>query len=550
MNTTLRQVMLPLRDGIRLNAMVYLPEAQDPLPSIVTMTPYGADTYHDRGIYFAARGYPFVIVDVRGRGNSEGAFRPNIQEAWDGYDVVEWIACQPFCNGRVGMWGGSYAGYAQWATAKEFPPHLATIVPVAAPHMGSDVPMRNNIFTPETVQYLTLVNGRTTQWNLYRDHSFWASQCRHWFESGRPFHQWDTLFGSVSSIFKEFLAHPEVDAYWEAYNPTPEQYARLRLPTLTITGAYDDDQPGALAHYRELMRNLPAQELCRHYLVIGPWDHGGTRVPKPEVGGLALGSASLVDLNRLHLDWYAWTMADAAKPAFLTKSVAYYVTGAEMWRYADTLAQITVRSDAYFLQDNQELSMSSAQSGEPDCYLYDPSDVSGAAFESTLDPASLIQQRGTCARRGRQLIYDTTPFERAVEISGFFKLTAWISMDQPDTDFRVAIHEISATGGSVLLSTDLMRARYRLGPHSAELVRTTEPLRYDFERFTFVARRLDRGSRLRLLIGPINSIFLQKNFNSGGIVAEESLEDARPVTVRVYHDRARPSVLHVPVGAA
>src|SRR5918992_331856 len=91
---------IPMRDGIRLNATLYLPKQMlAPAPAIVTMTPYIAQTYHDRGLYFAERGLPFLIVDVRGRGNSEGEFRPNIQEAHDGHDVIEWLARQSFCNG-------------------------------------------------------------------------------------------------------------------------------------------------------------------------------------------------------------------------------------------------------------------------------------------------------------------------------------------------------------------------------------------------------------------------------------------------------------------
>src|SRR5258706_16238305 len=119
---------IPLRDGIHLNATLYLrknPENRS--PAIFTLTPYSAQTYHDRAVYFAAHGYPFLTVDVRGRGNSQGEFHPFIQEAEDGHDVVEWLSKQPYCNGQVAMWGGSYAGYDQWGTAKELPPHLATI---------------------------------------------------------------------------------------------------------------------------------------------------------------------------------------------------------------------------------------------------------------------------------------------------------------------------------------------------------------------------------------------------------------------------------------
>src|ERR1700692_850795 len=94
-------IKIPLRDGIDLNATVYLPLGQSaPAPCIVTLTPYVADSAHEVGVYIATHGFPFVVVDVRGRGNSEGIFRPFIQEATDGYDVVEWLARQPYATAK------------------------------------------------------------------------------------------------------------------------------------------------------------------------------------------------------------------------------------------------------------------------------------------------------------------------------------------------------------------------------------------------------------------------------------------------------------------
>ena len=140
-------VKIPLRDGVKLNATVHKPHDQkEALPVVFELTPYISDTYHNRGFYFAQHGYVFAIVDVRGRGNSEGHFDPFRQEPRDGHDVVEWLAQQPYCNGKVAMWGGSYAGFDQWLTLREFPPHLATVVPAASAHAGVDFPMFKGIF--------------------------------------------------------------------------------------------------------------------------------------------------------------------------------------------------------------------------------------------------------------------------------------------------------------------------------------------------------------------------------------------------------------------
>lgn len=548
-------VKIPMRDGLHLSATVYTPTDQKhPAPCVFTLTPYISQTYHDRGVYFAAHGYPFLTVDVRGRGNSEGEFRPLIQEAQDGYDIVEWLAAQPYCNGKVSMWGGSYAGYDQWATAKEFPPHLATIVPVASPYIGVDFPARNNIFTPYDMQWLTYTSGRAAQDRIFGDDSFWGARYRQWFEAGSAFSEFDTLLGNPSSIFKEWLAHPHLDAYWDRYNPTSRQYAKLQIPILTITGSHDDNQLGALTHYREHLKNASAEARARHYLVIGPWDHAGTRTPKAEFGGLTLGPASLVDLPKLHLDWYGWTMQGGARPQFLKKNVAYYVMGAEKWRYADTLEAVTAQRRPYYLASTANAadvfasgSLTSAQvQSNPDRYVYDPRDRSTGELESTPAPA-LTDQRLIYAQRGKQLVYHTAPFVQNTEVSGFFKLSAWIAIDQPDTDFAVTIHEIRADGSSILLTSDRLRARYRESFRQPKLIRTRLPLRYDFDRFTFVSREIRRGSRIRLVIAPLNSIYWQKNYNSGGAVADETIQDARSVTVTLYHDRAHPSALYVPV---
>jgi len=551
-------VQIPLRDGVALHATLYRPrDCSAPSPVILAMTPYIAQSHHDIGVYFAARGYRFAVVDVRGRGNSEGVFKYSSDEARDGHDIVEWLAQQAYCDGHVAMWGGSYGGYAQWATASQSPPHLATIVPVASPFRGVDAPLHNNIFSPERLQWLTIISGRALQDKIFSDTGFWRKQFRTWFEAGRPFNELDKFLGVPSATFQEWLAHPHQDSYWDAYNPTAEQYATMSMPILTITGIYDVSQLGALAHYRHHLAHASAEACAQHYLVIGPWDHAGTRTPMETVGGLEIGRSGCIDLLRLHAHWYAWRMEGGERPAFLKRNVAYYVTGADEWRYADSLAAITVRSDPYFLRSSGNptsvwqsglLTADGPGTSGADHYSYDPRDISLAPLQLLVDPTSLIDQRLVYAAGGKHLVYHSTPFDEYTEISGFFRLRVWLSIDQPDTDFCVSIHDIGLDGTSVLLATDCLRARYRVSLREEVLIRTAEPLCYDFERFPFTARRIAAGHRLRLVIGPINSIDREKNYNSGGVVSEESVEDARTVTVRLFHDQDHPSALYVPFG--
>jgi uncharacterized protein len=555
-------VKIPLRDGVKLNATLYRPQGQkDALPCVFTLTPYIAQSYHERGMYFAAHGYVFLSIDARGRGNSEGEFTPLLQEAKDGQAVVEWLAHQKYCNGKVTMWGGSYAGYDQWATAKEFPPHLATIVPVASPFAGVDFPRHNNIAYPYDMQWLTFTSGHAGQEKIFGDDKFWDAKFKELFEAHRAFKELDTVIGNPSPIFQAWTAHPTMDAYWDSYNPSAEQFARIDLPILTITGQYDGDQAGAMKFYREHMAHASEAAKARHWLIIGPWDHPGTRTPQADVGGLKFGAASLLDMNKLHRQWYDWTMKSGAKPEFLKHRVAYYVlgNGAEDWRYADSLEKVTAESRPLYLDSHEgrandvfasgQLDPDKASGTKPDHYVYDPLDTSSAKVQATSAPNWLTDQRLQLQQSGKYLFYHTAPFAKEVDIAGSFKLAAWLSIDQPDTDFYAVVSEVLPDGSTIFLADDMLRARYRDGDRAAKPVPQGEALRYEFNRFAFVARRIQAGSRLRLVVAPLNSMYSEKNYNSGGIVAGETGKDARTVTVRLYHDAQHPSALFVPIAA-
>lgn len=555
-------VKIPLRDGIALNASVYRPLAQkDPLPCVFTLTPYISGSYHDRAMYFAANGYVFATIDVRGRGNSDGQFTPLLQEAKDGHDLVEWLARQPYCNGKVTMWGGSYAGYNQWATAKEFPSALATIVPVASPKPGIDFPMRSNMFYSYDMTWLTLVSGRASQEMIFGDEKFWAMLFRRWYTSHAPFDTLDQVVGNPSPMFQTWLAHPALDAYWDSFSPTPAQYARIDLPILSVTGQYDGDQPGALAFYKEHMLYAGAAAREKHFLVIGPWDHGGTRTPRAEFGGLKFGPASVLDMNALHKAWYDWTLKDGRKPDFLKDRVAFYMAGEEAWRYAPSLESVTAHTQIWHLDSSDShandvfdsgalLDRRPGRGGKPDSYVYDPLDTASLAVEDLPDAAGgWVDQRATLLASGKHLVYHSSPLPQDLDIAGFFRFTAYIELDQVDTDFAVGIYEIKPDGTSIVISGDQKRARYRKDLRNAEPVPPNKIERYDFASFDFTARRLGKGSRLRLVFGPVNSMYAEKNYNSGGVVSAESGANAKSVRVTLHHDARYPSSLTIPIAA-
>jgi hypothetical protein len=560
-----------MRDKVELNATLYLPKSggssTQRSPVIFTLTPYISDNYHARAAYFASHGYVFALIDVRGRGNSGGEFEPFANEAHDGHDVVEWFAAQPFCDGKVTMWGGSYAGFDQWATAKELPPHLATFVPVASAHPGLDFPSTNSVGIFYDVQWLTLTGGHTGQQNLFADSKFWREKFLDAYRHHIQFKTLDSFVGNPSANFQRMVSHPTMDAYYDAMVPTRDQFAKITQPILTITGQYDGDELGALSFYRDHLTNVADEARARHFLVIGPWDHAGTRTPTDDVGGVKLGGASMLDLNDLHRQWYDWTLKNGPKPEFLKDRVAYYLLAAGNsgangeWRYASDFEKLVANHHPLYLDGGGNgahgvfrsgLLVEKAPTQGADEYTYDPLDLHrGEQVDSESNEKTAgIDQRFALSIGDDGLVYHSQPVSSETTLIGCPKLTLWLSLDVPDTDLSADLYEILPDGTSIAIWSDVRRLRYRESQRQEKFVKTGEIVRCDFAPGLFVARRMAKGSRLRLVVTSPNSIFLEKNYNSEGVVAEETEKDARTAHVRILHDTDHASFIDVPIVAA
>jgi uncharacterized protein len=559
-------VKIPMRDKVELNATLYLQKTPDgslsKTPVVFTLTPYISDSYHARGAYFASHGYAFALVDVRGRGNSGGEFEPFVNDPRDGHDLVEWFAKQPFCDGKVAMWGGSYAGFDQWAAAKELPPHLATIVPAAAAHPGLDYPSTQNVGLTYDMQWYTFTSGRSGQQNLFGDQKFWQTKFLDAYKKHVPFKSLDSFIGNPSVNFQRVVKHPTVDAYYDAMVPTREQFQKITIPVLTITAQYDGDELGALSYYRDHLANTTR---AKHFLVIGPWDHAGTRTPTDEVAGVKFGPGAVIDLNDLHRQWYDWTMKSGPRPEFLKNQVAYYLLAAGNsgangeWKYADNFETLVANPKTLYLDSKngdangvfRSGSLVEKQPGEGlDTFIYDPLDTTRGERVDGVDPKEKtagIDQTYPLSIAQDGLVYHTEALPNETPFIGCPAATLWVSIDTPDVDLSAHLYEIQPDGTSIVLWSDTRRLRYRDSLREAKLVKPGEIVRCDFNPGLFVARRLMKGSRLRLVVSSPNSTQWQKNYCSGGVVAEETATDARTCHVQVYHDATHPSTIQLPL---
>jgi hypothetical protein len=504
-------------------------------------------------MFFAAHGYAFVIVDTRGRGNSAGTFDPyTVQDGLDGHDVVEWISGQQWSDGKVGMWGGSYAGFNQWATLKEFPKGLVTIVPVASGHPGFDQPpFFKNIFSVWSVNWAAQVSGRTSNDRIADDFGYWTDVARAHFLAQRPFVEIDTEVGITMPALHRWLAHPTQDEYYDAMLPTPAEYRAFDVPILTITGQFDGVQRGALRFHDLHMQYGSAAGKAQHFVIIGPWNHSGTRKPVPEVGGLQVGAASVIDMDRLLLEWYDWTLRAGPRPAFLQQQVAYYATGSEEWRYASSLDQLDTTPHRLFLASaatgNGAL-LDKAPAKSSRAYDYDPLDKRPGEHEPSYGAHYLLDDSPVANLYGAGLVYETGPLSSDWLVTGRAKAVLWLETNVPDTDIELILYEVHPDGTSLKLTQDQMRLRYRESLRRATPMPENHVVRCEWADFAFFARRVPRGSRLRLLIHAPNSIYTEKNYNSGGEVSRESGAVARVAHVTLHQGAGAASYFELPIG--
>jgi putative CocE/NonD family hydrolase len=540
---------------------VYRPHRQT-LPVILVLTPYTADEDHASGMFFARNGYVFAVADVRGRGSSTGTFDP-AADGRDGHDVVEWIAAQPWSDGRVAMCGGSYEGATQWLTARERPRHLAAMAPTS-PWQGTEAFPWKNAISVEDVRWLFgEVTGASANPRLWADSGFWLDALRELHASGRPLRDFDRLLGSPSQLLQTWLDHPAHDEYWRQFELSPEDYAQIDIPVLSITGQYDWDEIGTIGHFRRHLASAPDPEALRHHLIVGPWHHAGTENPERRFGGVEVGEKSLLDMKALHLAWYDWVLKDGPQPEFLEDRVAYYTIGSDEWRYARDIDAVQPEPRILYL-DSQggagdvfhsgRLRATAPDEHGVDSFVYDPLDLSALELATTRDfetkndgPYGFVDQKPAHLLNGAGLIYHSEPFEEKVEITGFPRVTLWLELDVPDADLMAFLSVVFPTGESVLLSEDLIRARFRHSLADERLAERGLVERYQFDGFRFVSRVLPKWSRLRLVVRCPSSAHWFRHYNSDKPMAEATAADARTARISLHHDPGRPSSLELPV---
>jgi putative CocE/NonD family hydrolase len=280
--------------------------------------------------------------------------------------------------------------------------------------------------------------------------------------------------------------------------PTREQFQKITIPVLTITAQYDGDELGALSYYRDHLAHTTPEARAKHFLVIGPWDHAGTRTPTDEVAGVKFGPGAVIDLNDLHRQWYDWTMKSGPRPEFLKNQVAYYLlapgnSGATgEWKYADNLETLVANPKIFYLDSKNGDANGVFRSGslvekQPseglDTFIYDPLDITRGERVDGVDPKEKtagIDQTYPLSIAKDGLVYHTDALPSETPFIGCPAVTLWVSIDTPDVDLSGHLYEVQPDGTSIILWSDTRRLRYRDSLREAKLVKPGEIVRCDF----------------------------------------------------------------------
>jgi putative CocE/NonD family hydrolase len=480
------------------------------------------------------------VQDVRGRFDSDGEWHPYMHERRDGFDTVEWIHEQPWCDGNIGMIGRSYVAYTQWMAAADRPKGLKAIVPISPQaDLYHGYPFVNGVFVLAMGE-LGVKGGR---------HSFQIRDFMMNVMCG-PEPYFDTL--PVSELLTtagvaappwwlEMMDHPNHDEYWQQ-GSYRDSWSEMDVAALNVTGWFDLVVEGAIENFAGMQRHGRTESARRgQQLVVGPWAHWvNTRI---ELEGIDFGEGSRIDLEGLVIAFFdRWLKRSDAGPAAPdVKPVHVFVMGANEWWEAETWPLPDAQEQPLYLRGGGELSTDLPEREEPDSYFYDPHDPVTSLWSMHAGP---VDDR-EIALRDDVLSYIGPPLEEPMHVVGPVTLVLFASSTALDADWHARLLDVHEDGSRRFVCHGVLRSRFRESFSEPVLLEPGQVTRFEV-RLTPTAIRFDSGHRIGLEITSSWFPRFERNMGSG---APNNLkdDDAQTATQSVFHDRDSPSHLLLPI---
>jgi len=552
-----RNVEAKMRDGVTLRADIYRPRADGKFPVLLTRTPYDKTNSMSFGLRAAAHGYVVIAQDVRGRFESEGEWYTFRNESQDGYDTIEWAAALPYSNGKVGMFGGSYVGATQLLAAIAKPPHLAGICPdVTASNYHDGWTYQGGAFEQWfSESWTTGLATNTMRRRIERSTDPQGGA------KVLPLTSYPVLEASptegLAPYFKDWLAHPDFDAYWKQWS-IEDHYAEIQVPIFHIGAWYDIFLGGTLKNYARLKTEAGTEAARRgQRLMVYIGGHAGGAEDR-KIGAVDFGEKAPFDLDEVMLHWYDWLFKGQENGAEKEKPVRIFVLGKNEWREEDDWPLARAKATRYYLHSTGTANglagdgtLSTLSQGEekPDHYAYDPGNptptIGGPLCCGTPPPpGNGPQDQRPAESRDDVLVYTTPAFAKDAEVTGPVALELYVNTSAVDTDFTGMLVDVWPNGLAQNLTSGIVRLRYRNSQEKPELANPGETYHITVDLWA-TSNVFLAGHKLRLEVSSSNFPRFDRNLNTGELQARGSR--IVKATNVIYHDKAHPSALVVPI---
>jgi len=536
-----------MRDGINLSADVYLPLSGGPHPTIVQWTPYEStrERFVAWGVWFAQHGYAAVVLDVRGRYESEGEFDAWIHDGPDAQDSLTWAAGEAWCNGRIGTWGRSYGALVQWQLMHLGHPNLECI----APQVIHDDYFWDGYWTGGAFQ-LALTLGAAALWtsaiSLITGPSAGELMLNDRVWRHLPLIELDEVaIGRKVGYWRRWWEHQENDEYWHGFHHRPDT---VTVPIFQQGGWFDPYSGSHLRTFAAIGNRVPNRVL------MGPWSHEEDVETFRGDVELAAGVTVIRDHELAFYDRY---LRDEGNGWDERPPLELFVLGRNEWRGAGEWPLAGTEFTPWFLRSGARLDRDVPQSDEPaDRYSYDPEDpvptIGGVNSVLTMTQGAARpilpgpwDQRELEARDD-VLTYTSDELDADVEVIGPAEITLFAASSAKDTDFIVRICDVYPDGRSIFLTEGILRARYR-GSEAGERTELLEPGEVAEYRIRLypLANLFAKGHRIRLDVTSSSFPRFSRNLNNGEDVGTSTrIEVARQT---ILHTDVYPSHVSLPV---
>ena len=529
-------VSIPLSDGTLTKADIIRPSSDGKFPVILTRTPYGRAASATFAETYSSRGYIFISQDVRGTGESKGAWDPFVNEQQDGYDTIDWISKQPWCDGNIGMIGASYVGYVQWAAASKQHPALKCIVPQVSPPASAmwNLPYENGVFTLlNNLWWLRLVdNPKGINMNTALDPVKGLKQSTKLPLSNID----DAMLGFNSKIYESWLTR-NGSAKWKGWD-FESQLGKIKIPALHISGWFDGDGIGTQRNWEQVARGGNKNQ----WLIYGPWTHFFNTTDK--LGEIDFGSKSLLDLDSLYLRWFDTWLKHKKVGFDSVPKVKYFTMGSNQWNTSTQWPPIASKSETWYFQTTKgELSLTN-KSASPftKTYTYDPASETADTDEIPVGKAGSVFIKESDLPK-KMLLFKSKTLTSPLTISGAIEVEFDFKSSAKNTDFYVTALDIDENGKMFpFVIYGKMRASYLTGLDKPRPITPGKTYRAKFRTWD-TSHQLKKGHRLGILL--TSSLFPATSRNLGTVDPLNTATKIVPQTNTVFGTSKSPALIRL-----